>query len=339
MTNEQLAELMEKYRKGTCTPEEAAILNQWYASYQNKPDMLNTLSAAEREQIQLRMYKKISSRITITNESKTRKRIIPLWLKVGVAAALTGFVLLFVWNRQTANHNTTAIVSENWANISNNGKNIIKQDLPDGSSVWLKPGSRLSYPKAFAKASRNVKMQGEAFFEVAKNPQCPFIIESKHIITKVWGTSFSVLDNYNMQKATVTVLTGKVSVSKTGSEAHLAGAKLLASEVVLHPKQQVVYSEADNSFFANRNADMGTMNLWKHIDLSFKNEKLTGIALVLNQKFGVQIKIEGEKLKNSSMTADLTGLNLPEVLEVLKTSMNINYEIAEDDLIILKTTN
>lgn len=338
MTKEQLAELMEKYRQGTCTPEEAAILDQWYTSYQNKPDVLDSLSAAEREHIQQRMYNKISARINVDDQPETRTRVIPLWLKVGVAAALTGFVLLFVWNRQPAN-NTTTITAESWASISNTGNSIIKQDLPDGSSVWLKPGTRLSYPKAFAGASRNVKMHGEAFFEVTKNPQRPFIIESKHIVTKVWGTSFRVFDKDNLQKATVTVLTGKVSVSKTGSEAHKAGAKLLANEVMLQPHQQVTYREQDGSLTANRNADMGTMNLWKHIDLSFKNEKLTGIAAVLNQKFGVNIKVDGDKLKDASMTADLSGLNLPEVLEVLKTSMNINYEIAENDLIILKKTN
>ena len=338
MTKEQLAELMNKYREGTCTPEEAAILDQWYTSYQNKPDVLNTLPATEREHLQQRMYNQISARITVGNEVQLRRRVIPLWLKMGVAAALTGFVMLFVWNRHPAN-NTTAVVAQSWANVNNIGNSIIKQDLPDGSSVWLKPGSRLSYPKAFAKTLRSVKMQGEAFFEITKNPQRPFIIESKHIVTKVWGTSFRVVDNNNAQKATVTVLTGKVSVSKTGSEAHKAGARLLAGEVMLKPHQQVIYSQHDGSLTANPHADMGTMNLWKHIDLSFKNEKLTGIAAVLNQKFDVNIKVEDARLKDASMTADLTGLNLPEVLEVLKTSMNINYEIAEDDLIILKKTN
>lgn len=338
MTKEQLAELMEKYREGTCTPEEAAILDQWYTSYQNKPDVLDSLPAIERDHLRHRMYAKISSQIvTDLAEPETRGRIIPLWLKVGVAAALTGFVLLFVWNKQSPQN--TTITAQSWASISNTGNSIIKQDLPDGSSVWLKPGTRLSYPKAFAQSSRNVKMQGEAFFEVTKNPQRPFIIESKHIVTKVWGTSFRVVDNDGVQKAVVTVLTGKVSVSKTGSEAHRAGARLLATEVMLQPHQQVTYQEQNGTLTTNRNADMSTMELWKHIDLSFNNEKLTGIASVLNKKFGVNIKIEGNKLKDASMTADLTGLNLPEVLEVLKTSMNINYEIAEDDLIILKKTN
>ncbi len=337
MTSQQLAELMERYQQGTCTPEEAAILEQWYSSYESKADILDSLPAADRDRLQQRMYDNIADKAGIREQDRPRTKVISLWFKIAVAAVLTGMVIFFAWNKRSLEpqHTTT----DSWANVVNSGSGIIKHNLHDGSTVWLKPGSSLRYDKAFKATSRDVAMNGVCFFEVTKNPQRPFIIVSKHIVTKVWGTSFRVRDAADASKATVTVMTGKVSVSKTGSEAHKAGAKLLKNEVMLLPDQQATYSTTRNELTANRHVDMSDMALWKHTDLSFTDQSVAQIAKVLSQRFDVDITIEGEQLKKASMTADLNGLNLPEVLDVLKTSMRIDHAVITNDRIILRRTN
>lgn len=178
-------------------------------------------------------------------------------------------------------------------------------------------------------------MAGSCFFEVTKNPNRPFIITSEHIVTKVWGTSFRVLDGKDIKNAKVTVVSGKVSVSKKGEAVQ---AKLTAGEVLLYPKEEAVLTDNDTQLITNRQANLSDLKLYDHIDLSFEKAKLTEIVAVLNRKFDTNIKISNKELDNSVMTADLTNLNLPEVLEVLKAAMKLNYEIS-GDLIILKQTN
>jgi ferric-dicitrate binding protein FerR (iron transport regulator) len=339
MNEIQLSELLDRYLDGTCTSEEKQVIDNWFELYEDKPGFTESLPDEKKEQLKLRMFNVISRGGEIKSSPKPVIR--PLykswWLRIAVAAVLLVFAKVIIIDivLTPAKLTETAVMD---MVITNRSKNIIKQLLPDSSVVWLSPDASLSYPEIFAAASRNVSMQGECFFEVTKNARRPFIISSEHIITKVWGTSFRVLDNKAVSAAIVTVVTGKVSVSKKGSSGDRAGAKLAAGEVMLLPKEEVTYNKNTDLLVASKQADISALNIYKHIDLSFENARLTEIVDVLNQKFDAHIKIKDDGLNKAIMTADLTGLNLPEVLEVLKASMKLNYEVT-NDLIVLKKNN
>jgi ferric-dicitrate binding protein FerR (iron transport regulator) len=339
MNEIQLSELLDRYLDGTCTSEEKRVIDNWLESHEDKPGFTGSLSDHKKEQLKLRMFNAISRGVDVNVSPKpvVRSMYKSWWLRVAAAAVLLVFAKVIIIDvvLAPAKFTETAVVD---MVITNRTKNIIKQMLPDSSVVWLSPDASLSYPKIFAAASRNVTMQGECFFEVTKNARRPFIISSEHIITKVWGTSFRVLDNKAISAAIVTVVTGKVSVSKKGSNGDRARAKLVAGEVMLLPKDEVIYNKNTDLLVASKQADISALNIYKHIDLSFENARLTEIVDVLNRKFDANIKIQDEGLNKAVMTADLTGLNLPEVLEVLKASMKLNYEVT-NDLIVLKKTN
>lgn len=339
MNKLQLSELLDKYAKGTCAPEEIEAINKWFDQYQDSPGYTNTLPDDERESIKARMRAGISAKAQI--EEGPSAVIKPMyrkwWLAVAAAAVILVFVKVLFLNTAVKSGQPSQLAIAD-LQITNHTKNIIKQVLPDNSVVWLSPGANLSWPKQFQAHTRNVAMIGECFFEVTKNPKRPFIIISEHIVTKVWGTSFRILDGADVTAARVAVLTGKVSVSKKGSIGAKAGAQLTADEILLYPKQEVVLAKNNTQLVASKQADVSDLNLYKHIDLSFERTKLTDIVAILNKKFDVNIKIQDEELDKAVMTADLTDLNLPEVLEVLKASMKLDYEVA-NDLIVLKKTN
>ncbi|WP_183564121.1 FecR family protein [Mucilaginibacter sp. SP1R1] len=341
MNKIQLSELLDKYFDGTCAPEEIEAIDQWFDQYERKPDFTKTLSDDKRELLKSKMFNAISARTVIEEPVQkiavVRSLVNNWWVRVAAAAVLLVVAKFLFIDKALLSNKLSQTANRDFV-ITNYTKNIVKQILPDSSVVWLSPNASITYPKFFQSKSRNVAMLGNCFFEVTKNPRRPFIINSAHIVTKVWGTSFRVLDNMNIAAAMVTVVTGKVSVSKKGSVAAKAGAKLSPDEVLLLPKQQVVYEKNTDALLTNKQADISALSIYKHIDLSFDNARLTTIVAVLNQKFNVDIKIQDEGLNKAVMTADLTSLNLPEVLEVLKTSMKLNYEIS-DDLIVLKKTN
>ncbi|WP_293306102.1 FecR family protein [Pedobacter sp. UBA5917] len=333
MNKFQLSQLLDRYLKGQCTPEEIAVINQWYEDYQNNPDFIDSLE----EQQQVLLKDKMLNSIFI----KTHNHFPPSTTKIAKSNDIAFFqtrwfraaavILIFIGAKfvilDPIAQQEVSVQTPLNSEVYNRSKHIIKQVLEDGTIVWLKPNSKLIFPKKFASKARSVSMVGDCFFEVTKNPNRPFIIKSTHLVTKVWGTSFSILDNQEAKEAFVKVLTGKVSVSKKGSEGDKSGAELSAQEIMLKPDQKALFTKANNSLIAENRPDMTDMGIWKQVNLSFDNDKLSEIVKELDRKFNVDIKIEDSTLSEKQMTADLDGLNLAEVLEVLKASMKLNYEI------------
>jgi len=337
MNESQFAQLLTAYVNGTCTEEEIAVINKWYSKYQHDPDFINSLPAEEREFLKDRLFNKILEG-THPASPEPEKSVPPTtyilqswWAKVAVAAVLLCLIKFALLDRYLLPSQTSHELSTD-ISVVNQSKNILKHVLPDQSIVWLNPGAKLSFPRIFDGAYRKVRMSGDCFFEVTKDPQRPFIIHTAHLVTKVWGTSFRITDQKEASVASVTVVTGKVSVSKSGSAQAAKETKLADGEVILLPKEEIVYQKKDDKFYTNRDANMSDMNRWKRINLSFENTKLPEIVKVLDARFMVHIQLHDDSMSKIAMTADLTDLNLPEVLEVLKASLNISYEVTDDHI-------
>jgi ferric-dicitrate binding protein FerR (iron transport regulator) len=339
MDRTQLSKLLDSYINGTCTPEEIAIINNWYNQYQNTPDYTKALSDESREHLKRKMFADIAKATTtedgVQQEIQTTRSITSYWwFRLAAAAIVILCVKFFLIDIHSLSGAKQTLSDE--IRLVNQTHHIVKQTLSDGSFVWLTPGATLSYPKKFRAESRNVAMKGECFFEVTKNPSRPFIINSDHLVTKVWGTSFRVTDYSGAVTATVVVVTGKVSVSKKGSD-DAAAIKLGVNEVLLHPKEEAIYHAEKNALVMDKKVDLNSLDIWKRIDLSFDNTNLRDIVNVLNIKFKANIAVKDDVLNKTAMTADLNDLNLPEVLEVLKTSLKLNYEVNGDHIILSKT--
>jgi len=343
-------EILERYIKGNCTPDEVEQVKTWYRSFDRNDDYVSGISLAEEKALEEKLYNHILELIgeqpgeeendDIEADQLPRRSIFSRWYAVaGAAAALliAGTLYIFTTHHQQLAKNETAanVTTKQIQSITNNSDQVYKAVLPDHSIVWLKPNSQLTYPEVFDTKSRMVTIAGEGFFEVTKNPDCPFIINSPSIITKVWGTSFLVHDNNRGSAAEVSVMTGKVSVSVKKSDNNSEPSlKLEQGEVMLYPHQKVVYL-ADQKLLKPETegaADENAMQIWKHINLSFENKPIRDIVPVLNSKFHVHIVVKNEMLNRYILNADMTGLNLPDVLEALKKSLNINYEISDDGI-------
>ncbi|BAV06748.1 FecR family protein [Filimonas lacunae] len=331
MNREQLNEALKNYLDGTASPEEKAVIDQWYEQYGHMPGFTETLSDEERKGMQRRLLAGITHKITPVEQQQVAElpatgkyRRLTRW--VAAAAVLAALVLTtLLWNRSGSSKTHMNLVA-------NQTGHILKQVLSDGSVVWLNPGATLRYPDTFAIATRTVTMSGDCFFEVTKNPQRPFIIESDKLVTKVWGTSFRVWDKNDGSVAKVTVVTGKVSVSKKGSEGAASTNAIARDEVVLLPKQEVVFDKNTQQLKTAVDPDMKPVQKWSHTGMVIEDEAFADIAAALQEKFGVTILLADSRLGQQRMTADLSNLNLAEVLEVLKVSMQIQYTIHDDSV-------
>ena len=333
-------ELLERYINGHCTDAEVALVKQWYQSFEQEPDYTSTLSASKQKELEEQIFNRIANNIVVEPAAEKPVKTSAIsrintwqWIS-GVAAVLLLAVTVTIYNKAKVPNNTVADEAQHeLLSVTNNSNRIYKLVLPDSSSVWLNPHAELRYPKVFAAASRVVSMKGECFFEITKNPERPFIINSRSIITKVWGTSFRVRDNDQNADADVSVVTGKVSVSvKTKQAVNNARLMMAKGDVMLYPHQNAVYCGNDHTLKPASVPNERTMKIWDRVDLAFDNMLLKDIIPVLNTRYNTHIVMTNEKLNHYMLNADFSGFNLPDVLEALNKSLNIDYELKNNTI-------
>lgn len=195
--------------------------------------------------------------------------------------------------------------------------------LPDGTKVWLNSGSKLSFPTQFSDTLRDVKLVGEAYFEVVKNSKAPFIVSTKRLQTKVLGTGFMV--SSDAEKYEVSLVEGKVDVQDV-----ISGEKIL-----LKPGKGAVLNSLKETF------DEVDINIEKVLNrknglFMFDEEELIEITAQLKKWYGVDFIFENEDLKKHRFYIKINKYNdIKDVMELLKSTNMIDYEI-NDNIIIIK---
>ncbi len=335
MKPELSAELIKGYLNNNCTEAEGALVEDWYNSFDNTSDL--SLSNEEKRELRSKLFNKIISDPCFEEqaESNKRKTTRTIYRTItalsGVAAAI-----LLIFNALFYDKESKVIVesykSANlpFAKTVNYSKNIVRTILPDNSVVWLSPNSSLEYPNKFSGDLREVKMKGEAFFEVTKDHAHPFIIYSGGVITRVWGTSF-LIKAYESKPTEVSVVTGKVSVSIP---------KRAKSEVMLFPTQKVIYLKDEDKLKKDLEKKISTVHMWEKATMSFENKPVSEVIDVLNKEFKTQINAGGDKeLEGYVLNADFNDMNLASVLEIMGKSLNVDYEISNEIILIKRKTN
>ncbi len=190
--------------------------------------------------------------------------------------------------------------------------------LQDGSRVWLNADTRLEYAKDFqSKATRDVYLIGEAFFDVVEDKNRPFIVHTKDVEIKVLGTSFNVKAYSKEAKVETTLVKGKVSIEHQNDD----------DEITLIPNQRAVYVKEAGKVVVENNIETETYTSWKSGILTFDDQPFNEIIPVLERWFNVTIHTENAASLECRFTAKINNKTLEEVLELFKTSDTISYDI------------
>ena len=200
--------------------------------------------------------------------------------------------------------------------------------LSDGTRVLLNAGSTLRLPETFEANKREVYLQGQAFFNVEKNPDRPFIIHSGDVETRVLGTSFSLRAYPGEQEITVAVKEGRVSFK--------AADTTTGQQVILSPDELGRFDLSASRIESQPVDDMALYLGWVDGYLKFKETPLEDVAVELERRYGVQIRFKDEGLKSLSLTALLKSRSIKNVLDVISTSLNIRYQLHENEVVLSK---
>ena len=165
----------------------------------------------------------------------------------------------------------------------------IKVVLYDGSLVWLNAGSELRYPNTFVENQRVVYLKGEAYFEVSKNKEKPFLVQVDDMSVKVYGTEFNVNTYNNIETVLVT---GSVSMNQGGKE------------VLLKPNQKGVFDQVSGKITVE-DVDVLAYVSWKNGDFIFRNESLNSIMDKLSRWYGLEVLYQDAGLQDVRLSGNL----------------------------------
>lgn len=197
--------------------------------------------------------------------------------------------------------------------------------LPDGSTIILKAGSTLDSPAQFNGPGREVSLNGEAYFDIARDESKPFIIHTGKLKTIVLGTAFNIKAWEHEKQVTVSVTRGKVKVEN--GEITLA---------VLTADQQMLYDELQSHTEQKDVVSEEIVSDWTREDLVFRGESLESIANTLSRHFGVNISISDTGLAGTVIVSSFSGTeSFENILEVLcKINGDAQYSINGKDILI-----
>jgi ferric-dicitrate binding protein FerR (iron transport regulator) len=198
--------------------------------------------------------------------------------------------------------------------------------LPDSTVVWLNAGSSLKYSQSFGKKKREVTLLGEGYFEVKKNLTKPFLVHCNELDVKVLGTVFNVRYYKEDKNVVVDLIEGVVNVS-------LPELKNAAS-LTIKSNERAVFNR-QTRLLETFEVDAARSAMWTTGRLSFVDATLEQISKDLERKFGVNIQIKNDQIKNEVFSGSLNlNLSLNDILSTIDVDKKFNIDQVGDTLII-----
>lgn len=259
----------------------------------------------------------------LSQEPKFKKISRYTWLQAAVVFLLLGLTSVFlVQSRPEKDQSNTVEPQDTFITNTNPKGKKTKVMLEDGSVVYLNSQSSITYPENF-KTNRAIQLEGEAYFEVVKDPEHPFEVEANGIVTTALGTSFNISTFYKNQQVAVTLLTGKVKLNQHGREAYIE----------LDPGEESLLSP-DYPEIKKYKVNAEEKVLWIKGILKFDEATLEEMVEVLERWYGVAITVNGEpkSLRSSGIFDHQESLR--NVLNVMSKAMGFEF-VMNDQIITL----
>jgi len=335
-----ITNLFVKYLESRCTPEEIKRLLMYFDSGENEPTLRALIhTELELTEIHKRDHSNIDTVIATTRSnlikelkqsrklSTTKKDRLYRWVKIcAVWFLLIGAGGLMINYFQEEIKNSIHPVKFYTINTKQGERKTLV--LVDGTKIWLSPSSSLEYPDQLIGNLREVKLEGEAFFEVAKDKQHPFVIHSGRMDTRVVGTSFNVQSYKSQSSSTVTVVTGIVKVTAKGLS------NVVPHTVVLKPNHQSQFNSINGSLISISYPNANQMLKRKDGILNYDGALVQDVVADFSRYYKLPIEIES-KSKNCLCYGEFnTNRPVNIVLEQLAAAINAKVVIKKDKYIL-----
>jgi ferric-dicitrate binding protein FerR (iron transport regulator) len=252
--------------------------------------------------------------------------------RIAAAVLVIALSLFVVFNRFLAFNTDNSLTGNEEKEIQNTGLTLLKVTLEDGSTVSLEPGSQLNYVPGSFTGKRELRLTGEAFFEVVKDKKHPFLVFTSGITTKVLGTSFRIKAYREAKEIVVSVSTGRVAVFKQHGQEETKRDE--QAEVILTPNQQFVYNRTDDKTEKKLIEDPQIVLAEPSLKAHYTNVAVAEVFETLEENYGVVIEYDKEVLAHCSITTTLANEGLYEKVDIICQAIGAQYRVNGTSIVI-----
>ena len=319
-------DIIIRYLENRCSEEDFVLINEWMKESDENAGELFRMEEIyqlgkfpfEEENLVVRAERRLGRRLEQENQKK--QEVFKLRSVLRYAAAIVGVMVLAAglayWFRNKAEELVVASAAHG---------QVREMLLPDGTKVWLNQSSVLKYPRAFEGKERHVYLDGEAYFEVARNHEKPFMVKSPAMDVRVLGTSFNIKCRPDNSFAETTLIEGEVEVKDKSDK----------GRITLLPGQKAVLNRVTGRMQVKQ-VDPKMEIVWHNDLIPFEKSSIFQIAAALERFYGVKIILSPDVDSTNTYSGVLKKKdNIESVLNSLRNSIPFNYKKVDDNNIFI----
>lgn len=321
MNRQEFQSLLKRYREGLCSAEERRIIESFDQNLlRNDNTVLDDLASRQLEEEYL---------LFVNNRLQSEERKVTSSFKwapyvYGIAASV---VILFVVSiyfvvRSPMTSTTDFLLSDDFRVISNDKATAFTVTLSDSSKITLEPGATLKYKEQFSSEIREVQLKGVAFFDISRDPNRPFVVYTRDVVTRVLGTSFTIRALENERNVTVSVKTGRVSVMA------LTGDKSQGSETILTANHRAIVDLEEKTVMAT------LVEVPQHVISSdeikrmrFDNASVSDVFLALEKMYGIDILFDDNTFSACKIRTSISDGEMFNRLDIICNAIGATYTV------------
>jgi len=322
-------QLIALFLSGNSNPSEIELLEQWKdLSGENKKIFEESVIAWNRCQKPITKADIAQDKLAIegriiTKISLQQKRDKVILRLLRMAAIFVGPIMLALGWYFGSSSVDNIPKNLTWNTVTAPRKHIAVCTLSDGTEVWLNAGSTLSYPVSPASGERRVKLNGEGYFKVAKDPQNPFLVMTQQVTVKVLGTTFDMKAYPGEERLITTLEEGSIEIftQKTGE-----------APLKIHPGEQAIYDNKEGGITIEK-VDAVRFSAWRADKFLFKDADLKTIITELERLYDIKIHIQNPQLEKLRFRGMFSyDQDLLDAFETLKHSVKLKYTIKDREV-------
>ena len=303
-------DILYKFCEGKASPKEQRLIGQWLDESEKHKEVL----VRERMVFDAMIVSGgITDRQSVQSRKKRTRVVFMELLRVAAVILVMFLVGGYIYVRKMeeirlANNIVTVPVGQR-----------VNLQLPDGTSVWLNASSEIIYPAYFSGSTREIHLNGEAYFEVEHNASKPFIVHTETFDIKVLGTKFNVEAYKGMEGFTTALMEGSVEVTDRKNK---------DKSVRLYPAQKVAFR---NGELCKSPIDNYDVYRWREGLICFKETRFADLMRQLEKNYGVRILINNEAVKEKVFSGKFrTTDGIDNALRLLQKEGHYTFEWDEN---------
>lgn len=347
MSEKHIEELIIRFIDGACSDEEMYELQEWVRqSTEHRDRLFGMKDIYDRSRLRERMtdeqidagWMRLVAQCGISEEEgraaartetyyprptgTPQSAVRPgRWRRIGwTVVAAAACIAIFVTGQHLFRDD-----GPEWITVANRMDNQRHLILPDGSAVWLNDGATLRYPRQFEKNGREVRLDGEAFFDVVRDETSPFVVRSELLLVEVLGTRFNV--DASQSKVQVVLESGSVNLGRIENDR-------VVRQALLHPGEAATVCDSHDGIEVEE-VDVMLYASWKDYYLVVKSQCLGDVARILSKRYRTNIRVEDARIRDERFSGRFSqDQSLDEIFGVIDLMMPIDYRFDGESWII-----